>query len=157
MKPSKPIPDGIQTMTPHFTVRDAPKAIAFYQKAFGAEVVDKMLGPDGTTIWHARLRIGNSNLFLGEEASLPGEKSPQSLGGTPTWIQLYVEDAAAWFKRAVDAGAKVQKPLAETFWGDLYGQVVDPFGFEWAIAQRLHDLSPEELKHAVTAAARLKG
>jgi uncharacterized glyoxalase superfamily protein PhnB len=157
MKPSKPIPAGIQTMTPHFVVRDAPKAIDFYKRAFGAEVVDQMFGPDGKTIWHARLRIGNSNLFLGEEGSAPGDKSPQSLGGSPASIQMYVEDAPAAFKRAVDAGAVVRKPIEETFWGDLYGQIVDPFGFQWAIAQRLHELSAEELKHAVQAASRLKG
>jgi uncharacterized glyoxalase superfamily protein PhnB len=156
MKPSKPIPDGVQTITPRFVVRDAPKAIAFYEKAFGAEVIERMFGPDGTTIWYARLRIGTSNVFLGEEGTGPGDRSPQSLGGSPMWVQMYVEDAASAFKRAVDAGCTVRKPIEETFWGELFGQVVDPFGFQWAIAQRLHDLSPEELKHAVSAAWRLK-
>lgn len=155
-KKANPIPAGIQTMTPHFVVRGAEKAIDFYKRAFGAEEVDRMTGPDGKTIWHARLRIGTSNLFLAEEGTAPGDKSPQSLGGSPMSIQMYVEDAAAALKRAVDAGAVVKKSLEETFWGDLYCQVMDPFGFRWAIAQRVHDLTDTELKHAVKAAASLK-
>jgi uncharacterized glyoxalase superfamily protein PhnB len=156
MKAAKPIPAGINTLTTHFVVRDAPKAIDFYKRAFGAEVVDTMLGPDGKTIWHARLRIGNSNLFLADEGTVQGDRSPQSLGGSPASIQMYVEDAQAAWKRAIDAGATEKMPLKEAFWGDLYGQLVDPFGFRWAIAQRLHDLSPEEMKHAVNAAAHFK-
>jgi uncharacterized glyoxalase superfamily protein PhnB len=156
MKPAKPIPEGIRTLTPHFVVRDAPKAIDFYRRAFGAEVIDQMFGPDGKTIWHARLRIGDSNIFLADEGTAEGDRSPQSLGGSPASIQMYVEDAQSAFKRAVDAGAMVKMELQETFWGDLFGQVVDPFGFRWAIAQRLHDLSSEELKHAVKAASQLR-
>jgi uncharacterized glyoxalase superfamily protein PhnB len=156
MKSAKPIPEGIQTLTPHFVVHDARKAIAFYERAFGAEVVDVMTGPDGQTIWHARLRIGNSNLFIADEGTAPGDQSPRSLGGSPASLQMYVEDAKAAFERAVAAGAVVRKPLAETFWGDLYGQLMDPFGFRWAIAQHLRDLNEEELAHAVKAAARLR-
>src|SRR5207247_1217724 len=114
MKPAKPIPEGIKTLTPHFVVRDAPKAIDFYKRAFGAEVVDRMLGPDGKTIWHARLRIGDSNIFLADEGTSEGDRSPQSLGGSPASIQMYVEDAFAAFKRAIEAGASVRMPLEET-------------------------------------------
>jgi PhnB protein len=157
MKPATPIPEGIQTLTPHLTVHDASRAIDFYKRAFGAEMLDCMRGPDGTSIWHVRLRIGNSNLFVADEGTTQGDQSPRSLGGTPAVIQIYVEDAHASFERAVNAGAMVRKPLEVTFWGDLYGQVVDPFGFRWAIAQRVRSLSPEELAHAVKAAARLRG
>jgi uncharacterized glyoxalase superfamily protein PhnB len=150
------IPEGIQTLTPHFVVHDARQAIAFYQRAFGAEVVDVMNGPDGQSVWHARLRIGNSNVFLADEGTAPGDQSPRSLGGSPASMQMYVEDARAAFDRAVSAGALVRMPLKETFWGDLYGQVVDPFGFRWAIAQRVRVLTREELAHAVKAAARLR-
>jgi PhnB protein len=156
MKPATPIPEGIQTLTPHLVVHDAHAAISFYERAFGAEMVDCMRGPDGHAIWHARLRIGNSNLFLADEGTAPGDQSPRSLGGTPASIQIYVEDARASFERAVQAGALVRKPLEETFWGDLYGQVVDPFGFRWAIAQRVRTLTSEELAHAVKAAAKLR-
>jgi uncharacterized glyoxalase superfamily protein PhnB len=156
MTPEKPIPEGIQTLTPHLVVDDARKAIAFYERAFGAEMVDCMQGPDGQSIWHVRLRIGNSNLFLADEGTAPGDQSPRSLGGSPMAIQIYVEDANAAFERAVRAGALVRKPLQETFWGDLYGQVVDPFGFRWSIAQRVRSRTPEELAHAVKAAARLR-
>src|SRR2546422_182343 len=107
MKPAKPIPEGIKTLTPHYVVRDATKAIQFYERAFGAEVVDRMVGPDGKTIWHARLRIGDSNLFLADEGTAEGDKSPQSLGGSPASLQMYVEDAFAAFKRAIEAGASV--------------------------------------------------
>ena len=157
MKAATPIPEGIQTLTPHLTVHDASKAIDFYERAFGAEMVDCMRGPDGTSIWHVRLRIGNSNLFVADEGTTAGDQSPRSLGGSPAAIQIYVEDARASYERAVSAGAMVRMPLKETFWGDLYGQVVDPFGFRWAIAQRLRALTPEELAHAVKAAARLRG
>ena len=156
MKPATPIPEGIQTLTPHFVVHDAREAIAFYERAFGAEVVDVMKGPDGQTIWHARLRIGNSNLFIADEGTAPGDQSPRSLGGSPASLQMYVEDAKAAFERAVAAGAVVRKPLGETFWGDLYGQLMDPFGFRWAIAQRVRVLSDDEMAHAVKAAARLR-
>jgi uncharacterized glyoxalase superfamily protein PhnB len=156
MKPARAIPEGIQTLTPHLVVHDARAAISFYERAFGAEVVDTMQGPDDQAIWHVRLRIGNSNLFLADEGTAPGDQSPRSLGGTPASIQIYVEDARASFDRAVQAGALVRKPLEETFWGDLWGQVVDPFSFRWSIAQRVRSLTPEELAHAVKAAARLR-
>ena len=157
MEPAKPIPDGIQTLTPHLVVHDARKAIDFYERAFGAEVVDCMRSPDKQSIWHVRLRIGNSNLFLADEGTAEGDQSPRSLGGSPASIQMYVEDAKASFDRAVNAGAMVRMPLGETFWGDLYGQLIDPFGFRWAIAQRIRSLTPEELEHAVKAAVRLRG
>jgi PhnB protein len=156
MKPVASIPEGIQTLTPHLVVHDAPRAIAFYERAFGAEVVDCMRGPDGTSIWHVHLRIGNSNVFLADEGTAAGDQSPRSLGGSPVSIHMYVEDARASFERAVNAGAVVRKPLEETFWGDLYGQLVDPFGFRWAIAQRVRMRTPEELARAVKAAARLR-
>jgi uncharacterized glyoxalase superfamily protein PhnB len=153
---TKPVPEGLHTLTPHFVVRDAAKAVDFYQRAFGAEEVDRMTGPDGR-IWHVRLRIGTSSFFLAEEGTAQGALSPQALGGSPGSLQMYVDDAGAAFQRAIDAGAQVRSPLADTFWGDRYGQLIDPFGFQWAIAQRVRDLSPEELAHAVKAAARFHG
>jgi len=155
MKAATPIPEGIQTLTPHLVVHDAVGAIDFYKRAFGAEMLECMHGPDGQSIWHARLRIGNSNVFLADEGTAPGDQSPRSLRGSPASLQMYVEDARASFERAVNAGALVRQPLRETFWGDLYGQLMDPYGFRWAIAQRLRTLTSEELAHAVKAAARL--
>jgi uncharacterized glyoxalase superfamily protein PhnB len=149
----KAIPYGLHTLTPHLIVRDAGKAIDFYERAFGAEEINRMPGPDGKSVWHVQLRIGDSNLFLADEATLPGARSPETLGGECSTLQMYVEDAEAAFKRAVDAGCKVKLPLADRFWGDRYGQLTDPFGYQWAIAQRVQELTHEELVHAVKAAA----
>src|SRR5260370_17974048 len=100
MKPATSIPEGIQTLTPHLTVHDASKAIDFYKRAFDAEMVDCMRGPDGTSIWHVRLRIGNSNLFVADEGTTAGDQSPRSLGGRPAAIQVYVHESPARFAPA---------------------------------------------------------
>lgn len=150
----KPIPEGAHTVTPSLVIRDAARAIEFYKKAFGAEELSRMPSPDGKAIWHAELKIGNSMLHLADENLAMGSKSPQSLGDTPITLHLYVEDADASFKRAVDAGAKVKMPLSDVFWGDRYGQVTDPFGFHWSIATRIKDMTPEEMKKAGDEFAR---
>jgi PhnB protein len=153
-QPVKAIPDGMHTLTPHLTIRNAAEAIEFYKKAFGAQEINRMPGPDGKSIWHAALRIGNSMLFMADESVSMGSKSPQSLGGTPFAIQVSVEDANAMFQRAVSAGATVKMPLMDMFWGDRYGQVMDPFGFMWAISQHIKDMTPEEMRKASEEAAR---
>ncbi len=141
----KPIPEGFNTITPHIVCKNASAAIDFYKKAFGAEEIVRMPGPDGKSVMHAELKIGNSRLMLGEEFS---DKctSPQTLGGSPVTIHLYVENADAAFQRAVKAGATVTMPLMDAFWGDRYGQLTDPFGHVWSIATHMHDYSPEEME-----------
>ncbi|MBI4565605.1 MAG: VOC family protein [Planctomycetes bacterium] len=141
----KPIPEGFHTLTPGIIVKDGARAIDFYKKAFGAEERFRMTGPDGKSIVHAELRIGDSILMLGEENLAWGARSPQSLSGTPCSLHLYVEDADAAFKRAVDAGAHVKMPVENAFWGDRYGKLVDPFGHEWSVATHKEDLTPEEI------------
>jgi PhnB protein len=153
-QPVKSIPEGMHSLTPHLTIRNAAQAIEFYKKAFGAQELTRMTGPDGKSVWHAALRIGDSTLLMAEESVSMGNKSPLSLGGTPFNIQLYVEDANAAFQRAVSAGATVKMPLMDMFWGDRYGQVMDPFGFMWAISQRIKDMTPEELRKASEEAAK---
>ena len=146
------IPETYHTITPHLVVRDAGAAIEFYTRAFGATERSRSLGPDGTSILHAELRIGDSALFLLDESPAWGTKSPLSLGGSPVTIHLYVEDVDAVFDRATKAGAKVTMPVADQFWGDRYGKLVDPFGHHWSIATHLEDLSPQELARRQAAA-----
>lgn len=142
----KPIPEGFHTITPHLNVKNGAAAIEFYTKAFGAEVRRVVHGPDGKMIMHADLKIGDSILMLVDEMPDWNVRSPLSLGGSPVTIHLYVTNADAAFQRAVDAGAKVTMPLDNQMWGDRYGQVVDPFGHNWSIAQHIEDPSPEEIK-----------
>jgi uncharacterized glyoxalase superfamily protein PhnB len=152
MSAVKPVPDGYHTITPHLVVRDAAKAIAFYAKALGAEERFRMPGPGGS-VMHAELNIGDSVVMLGEEAKERGALSPQSIGGSPVSLLIYVEDVDASFARADKAGCTVQMPPTDMFWGDRYGQLVDPFGHRWAIATHKEDVSPEEMARRMAAMA----
>ena len=143
----KPIPAGYHSVTPAIVVRDAAAAIDFYKKAFGAEEIDRMPGPDGS-IMHAEIRIGDSILMLGEENEQWGTKSPLSLNGVHGSLHIYVEDADAAFNRALKAGATVRYPLEDAFWGDRYGKVTDPFGHEWGLATRVKDMTKAEMEKA---------
>ena len=123
------IPEGYHTITPQMIVKDASKAIEFYKKAFGAEELFRMPGPDGKGVMHAEIRIGNSPIMLCDEwPQMEHLISPESLKGTSICVHLYVEDADKAYQRAVDAGAKPTMPLMDAFWGDRYGKVTDPFG-----------------------------
>ncbi len=143
---AKPIPDGYRTVTPYITVHGAAQAIDFYKRAFGAQEVERMTGPDGKSVMHAEIRIGDSVVMLSDESPQSGTRSPQALGGTTGSIFLYVPDVDAAFKRAIDAGAKPVMPPADMFWGDRFGKLVDPFGHHWGMATHKEDLSPEEIR-----------
>jgi uncharacterized glyoxalase superfamily protein PhnB len=147
---AKPIPDGMRTVTPHLVCAGAADAIAFYKKAFGAEEVMRLPGPDGKLI-HAQIRIGDSAILLVDEMLEWGAVGPKVLKGSPVTIHLFVEDADAFFKRAADAGATVKMPLADMFWGDRYGVLEDPFGHNWSVATHLKDLSPEQIMQAMAS------
>jgi PhnB protein len=148
----KPIPEGCHTITPHLVVKGASQAIEFYKKAFGAEELGRMPGPDGKTIIHASIQIGDSRLFLVDEIPEMGLLGPETGRRSPVTIHLYVEDVDSVFEAAVAAGAKQDMPPADMFWGDRYGKVVDPFGHEWSLATHKEDLTPEEIaKRAQTA------
>lgn len=147
----KAVPEGCHTVTPHLAVRGADRAIEFYKKAFGAEELMRMPTPDGKTLMHAELRIGDSRIFLSDEFPDMGCRSPQSLGGATSALHLYVEDVDAAFNRAVAAGAQVRMAVADMFWGDRYGKVVDPFGHEWGMATHKEDLTPEEIRKRADA------
>ncbi|MDP3841692.1 MAG: VOC family protein [Oxalobacteraceae bacterium] len=144
----KPIPDGMRTVTPHLVCAGAADAIAFYKKAFNAEEVGRLEGPQGK-LMHAQIRIGDSAVMLVDEFPNWGSFGPKSLKGSPVTIHLYVEDVDAAFKRAVDAGATVKMALADMFWGDRYGLLEDPFGHYWSIATHVRDVSPDEMQQAM--------
>ncbi len=148
---AKAVPDGFHTLTPHLTVRDAQRAIEFYQKAFGAEVRGISHGPGGKII-HASLRIGDSILMLNDEFPDWGTLSPLSTGGSGVTIHVYLENVDAAYERAVSAGATAKMPPMDAFWGDRYGQVMDPFGHKWALATHVRDLSADEVRKAQEAA-----
>jgi uncharacterized glyoxalase superfamily protein PhnB len=141
------VPAGYHSVTPAIIVRDADAAISFYTKAFGAEEVSRMTGPGGS-IMHAEIRIGDSTIMLGEENEQWGTRSPLSTNGNPGSLHLYVSDADAAVGRAVDAGASIEMPLEDAFWGDRYGKVRDPFGHVWGIATRVKEMSAEEMQRA---------
>jgi len=141
----KPIPEGHHTLTPHLVVKGASQAIEFYKRAFGAEEIVRMPGPDGKSVMHAELKIGDSRLWLVDEFPAMGSLGPHGIGGTPVTIHVYVEDADAIFNQAVAAGAEVRMPIEDAFWGDRYGLIVDPFGHKWSVATHKEDLTPEEL------------
>ncbi len=140
----KPIPEGLHTVTPHLVCAGAAEAIEFYKKAFNAEEVTRIPGPQGKLI-HAMIRIGDSMVMLVDEFPEWNSFGPKALKGSPISIHLYVSDADAFVQHAVKAGAKVTMPLADMFWGDRYGQIEDPFGHHWSVSTHLRDVSPEEL------------
>ncbi len=147
----KPIPDGFHAITPHLVVRDASAAIEFYKKAFGADELHRSMGPDGKSIIHATLKIGDSMLMLNDEFPEWQCHGPQSTGGTPVTIHLYVTDVDTVYQQAVDAGATATMPVMDAFWGDRYGKLKDPFGHEWSIATHTETVTPEQMKQRAEA------
>ena len=140
----RPVPEGYHTVTPYLAVKGAAQALDFYKKAFGATEVMRMPQPDGK-IGHADIRIGDSHVMLADEFPEMGHKSPQTLGGTPVQLALYVEDVDAFIDRAVKAGAKLTRPIENQFYGDRAGAVEDPFGHNWHISTHIEDVPPEEM------------
>jgi len=149
---AKPIPEGFRTLTPHLVVRDAEKAIEFYQQAFGAKVGRIARDAPGGGITHAELRIGDSMLMLCDEFPDWGVLGPQALGGSSCTIHMYIEDVDTAWNRAVAAGCQVMMPLADQFWGDRYGIVVDAFGHKWSLATHIADPTPRAVAEAGKAA-----
>jgi len=147
----KPIPEGMHSLTPHLVCAGAAEAIEFYKNAFGAVERGRMPGPDGK-LMHAQVSIGDSYLMLVDEMPQWKCLGPKALGGSPVTLHLYVEDADAVFERAVAAGAQVVMPLDDMFWGDRYGQLLDPFGHKWSVATHVRDLTSEEIRQAAESA-----
>jgi PhnB protein len=138
-----PIPKGYTTVTASLIFRDAPKAIEFYKKAFGAQERARALGPDGK-IMHAEIQIGTSIVMLSDEVM--GGRSAETIGASPVSFYLYFEDADAAHKKALAVGGKEIMPVTDMFWGDRMGHIQDPFGYKWNIATHIKDLTPEQMK-----------
>jgi PhnB protein len=140
-----PVPEDFRTITPHIVVRGVASAVDFYGRAFGARELLRHEGPDGQSIMHCEMLLGDSRFFLVDENSEWGAASPLALGGTAVTLHLYVREVDAAYERAIGAGVKVLMPLQDCFWGDRYALVEDPFGHRWSMASRIEDLSPGEL------------
>jgi PhnB protein len=153
MSKVKPIPEGYHTATPYLIIKDAARAIEFYKKAFGATELMRMTQPDGR-VGHAEIKIGDSPIMLADEFPEMGSRSPQSLGGSPVSLYLYVVDVDGLAKRAVEAGAKLVRPVKDQFYGDRSGSVEDPFGHQWHIATHVEDVAPDEIDKRAAAAGR---
>jgi PhnB protein len=146
----QPIPEGYHSATPYLIVNGAARAIEFYQRAFGATEIMRFAMPDGN-IGHAEIKIGNSPIMLADEFPEMGYKGPQSLGGSPVSIMLYVEDVDSVFNRAVAAGGSIREGVQDKFYGDRTGTLQDPFGHVWHIATHKEDMSLEEMHRRAEA------
>ena len=147
-KRATPIPKGMTTVTPHLVCGNCADAIEFYKGAFGAVEIGKQLMPDGDKVIHAMIRIGDSVVMLVDEFPEWGAVGPITLNGSPVTLHLYVEEVDAFVDRAGWAGATVTMPVQDTFWGDRYGKLEDPFGHKWSVATHIRDVEPEEMERA---------
>ena len=139
------VPTGYNTVTPYLIIKGAASAIEFYKTVFGATEVMRMPQPDGR-VGHAEIKIGDSHIMLADEFPEMNIRAPESFGGSPVSLMVYVEDVDKVFKKAVDSGSKVIKPLMDQFYGDRSGTLSDPFGHQWTVATHTEDVTPEEMK-----------
>jgi PhnB protein len=146
----KPIPDGYRTVTPYLIVSAGAKALEFYKRAFDAVEQERMQDATGK-VHHAEIDIGNSRVMLADENPTVGALSPETIGGSPVSIHLYVEDVDAVVANAVAAGAKLTRAVADQFYGDRIGGITDPFGHRWFIATHKEDLTRHEIRRRAAA------
>jgi PhnB protein len=140
----------VHDVYPYMRVRDAAQAIAFYQRAFGAEELFRLTEPGGR-IGHAEIRIGKTTLMLSEEYPEYGIVGPQTLGGTTFSIHLHVDNADEWIARAIEAGATLVRPATDAFYGERSGSVQDPLGHEWLLGHQIEEVSTAEMQRRYTA------
>ncbi len=139
-------------VSPMLTVSDGAAAIDFYVKAFNAEELGRVPGPDGKKLFHAALRINGALVMLNDDFPEMNEgksATPEALGGSPVTVHLTVTDVDAKFQKAIDAGATVVMPLDDMFWGDRYGELRDPFGHLWSMGQPMREVSQDEIDDAI--------
>ena len=149
----QPIPQGYHRVNIHITFKDSLKAMEFYEEAFGAERGRLLTGPGGKGVMHGEIRIGDTTLFVADDVM--GHGTTVDDGKSSAFVpHVFVTDADATWRRAIDAGCREVLPLADQMWGDRYGQLVDPFGLRWAIATHVEDVSVEEIGRR---AARMYG
>jgi len=141
-------PPRLHTITPGLVLRQCGRAIEFYQRALGAEQVMRMDAPDGKAVWHAELRIGDSIFFVGDEAPGMGRKAPTPEQPSPAVMWVSVPDCDGAYRRALDAGATSTMAPADMFWGDRVAGVADPFGYHWSFAQKVKEMTQDEMRRA---------
>lgn len=146
----KPIPEGYHSVTPYLIVRGGSDAIEFYTKAFGAVELFRFPAPGGK-IGHAEIKIGDSPIMLADEHPEMGYNGPESIGGSPVSLMIYVDDVDTVFNRAVAAGATVKEKLQDKFYGDRSGSLIDPFGHVWHLATHKEDVPMEEMERRAKA------
>ena len=145
MSKVSPIPEGMNSLIPYLVLPDTVKAMAFYNRAFGATEIMRMPGPGGHGTMHAEMKFGNSTLMLTDENPQREMKSPATLGGSPVSLMFYVEDVDKVIKKAVAAGCEIKFPASDMFWGDRMGKVSDPFGYHWSVATHIEDVPEDEM------------
>ena len=150
----KAVPEGYHSVTPYLIIDGAAAAIEFYKKAFGAVEVMRMPAPDGR-IGHAEIRIGDSYVMLADEHLEMGARSPGTVGGSPVSLLIYVENVDQTVDRAVAAGAKLERPVENKFYGDRMGGLEDPFGHHWYVGTHIEDVTPEEMKKRMAAMSQV--
>ena len=143
----KAIPEGIHTITPHIVIREAGRAAEWYKQALGAEERGRIPVPGGKFM-QIELWFGDSAVMVADEFPEAGALSPQAIGGNPVVLHFSTENVEALWKKAIEAGAEIVQPLQDQFWGDRYGQIRDPFGYRWGLAQHIRDVSSEEVAQA---------
>lgn len=145
-KQFEPVPKEFHTVTPYLAIKGAAQAVEWYKKAFGAkeDESDRQATPEGQLI-HARIRIGDSIVMMSDLFPGSGVKDPLEPGRSPVTLHVYSKDVEAMWKRAVEAGAKVDMPLDNMFWGERYGQLTDPFGHSWSLSMRIR-MSAQEME-----------
>ena len=146
----KAIPEGYHSVTPYLIVDGAAAAIDFYKRAFGATEVMRMPAPGGR-IGHAEIKIGDSHVMLADENAEMNARSPKSVGGSPLSLLVYVENVDDTVKRAVAAGARLERAVEDKFYGDRMGAIEDPFGHQWYVGTHIEDVTPEEMKKRMSA------
>jgi PhnB protein len=128
-----------QSVIPSLALDNAAKAIELYKKAFGAQEIARMSGPNGKIV-HAVIQIGNSKIFLAD--------TDPKMSAVPSVSTFYVyfDDVDSIFRQAKQAGLSEKFPITDMFWGDRMGALTDPFGIKWTLATKVREVSPAELE-----------
>ena len=147
----KAIPEGYHSVTPYLIVDGAEEAIRFYENALGATEIMRL--PMGDKVAHAEIRIGDSVVMLSDEWPEHGKLGPKARGGATSSLMIYLEDVDAAFDRAIAAGASVERPVEDQFYGDRSGTIADPFGHSWTLSTHVEDVSEQEMQRRMQAFA----